>query len=60
MGYLMSEQHSGNTSTRQKQKQHKILACYEKGEFGQRGRQEVIKSGQEKNNLYTGIRQTGT
>lgn len=53
MEYLMSEQHSGNSSTRQKQRQQKILACYDKEVFGQRGREMVIKNGQKKwNSLY--------
>lgn len=60
MEYLMSEQHTGNTSARYKQKQHKILVCYEKRVFGQRGREVVIKSGQKKYNLCTGIRQKRT
>lgn len=57
MEYLMSGQHSGNSSTRQKQRQQKILACYENEVFGQRGREIVIKNGQKKwDNLYTGKR----
>lgn len=57
MEYLMSEQCSGNSSTRQKQRQQKILACYEKEVFEQREREMVIKNGQKKwNNLHTGTR----
>lgn len=57
MEYLMSEQHSGNSSTRQKQRQQKILACYKKEVFGQKGREMVIKNGLKKrNNLCPGRR----
>lgn len=57
MEYLMSEQRSGNSSTRQKQRQQKILACYEKEVFEQRKREMVIKNDQKKwNNLHTGRR----
>lgn len=58
MEHLMSEEHCENSSTRQKQKQQKILACYEKEVFGQRGREMVVKNGQKKwNNLCTGRKQ---